>query len=204
MSSGNAGDGKIDAVAVAATNTLPLASPVTLTFNPDALGVGVPGFDVTGGPGGIGPLAYDPATESAGKSLALGATGLSVTVSAVPVAGDALTISNNTGATGDNRNALKLGELQTSATLNGGVDTFQEAYGSMVAQVGVTNSQGMSNLELETSLLQQAEQYKDSVVGVNLDEEAANLMRFQQSYQAAAQLIKVSEDMFQTLMASLR
>lgn len=204
VSSGNAGDGKIDAVTVAATNTLPLASPVTLTFNPDALGVGVPGFDVTGGPGGIGPLAYDPATESAGKSLALGATGLSVTVSAVPEAGDALTISNNTGATGDNRNALKLGELQTSATLNGGVDTFQEAYGSMVAQVGVTNSQGMSNLELETSLLQQAEQYKDSVVGVNLDEEAANLMRFQQSYQAAAQLIKVSEDMFQTLMASLR
>ena len=146
----------------------------------------------------------DPATESDGKVITLGATGISFTVSGNPDSGDSYTLENNFGATGDNNNALMMGELQHSRLLNNGEDSFQEVYGALVADVGSQQRQGSANLELETTLLQQAESYKDSVVGVNLDEEAANLIRFQQSYQAAAQLIKVSEEVFQTLINSIR
>lgn len=200
----NAGLASVSDIDVQPVNGLPFASPVVLTFNPDAMGPGLPGFDVSGGPGGLGPLAYDPASEGAGKTFTLGTTGVSFTVSDTPQAGDSFTLENNYGATGDNNNALRMSELQHQRLMNGGEDTFQEVYGAMVADAGSQQRQGTANLELETSLLQQAEAYKDSAVGVNLDEEAANLLRYQQSYQAAAQLIKISEDVFQTLMNSLR
>ena len=200
----NTGSSELNAVRVDPVNGLPLASAVTLTFNPDAMGPGVPGFDAVGGPGGLGTYAYYPATESDGKVITLGATGISFTVSGNPDSGDSYTLENNFGATGDNNNALMMGELQHSRLLNNGEDSFQEVYGALVADVGSQQRQGSANLELETTLLQQAESYKDSVVGVNLDEEAANLIRFQQSYQAAAQLIKVSEEVFQTLINSIR
>lgn len=202
--SGNTGTGAISNLVVDSANTLPLASNVSLTFNPDAMGPGLPGFDVVGGPGGLGPYAYDPVTEAAGKTITLGATGVSFTVSGTVETGDSFTIENNFGATGDNSNALIMSELQHKSLLGGKSDTFQETYGAMVAHVGSQQRQGNANLQLETSLLHQAESYKDSVTGVNLDEEAANLMRYQQAYQAAAQLVKISEDIFQTLMGSLR
>ncbi|MCH8134470.1 MAG: flagellar hook-associated protein FlgK [Proteobacteria bacterium] len=197
----NAGTSVLSELTVAAANTLPLAGPVTLTFNPDALGAGVPGFDVVGGPGGT--LAYDPATESAGKTFTLAAIGLSFKISDVPQSGDSFVIENNIGGVGDNRNLLKMGELQHQKVLNGAKDSFQEFYGALVAQVGVTNRQGSANLVVETVLLQQAEGYRDSASGVNLDEEAANLLRYQQAYQASAQLIKIADQLFQTLLNSI-
>ena len=197
----NAGISVLSELTVAADNTLPLAGPVTLTFNPDALGAGVPGFDVVGGPGGT--LAYDPATESAGKTFTLAAIGLSFKISDVPQSGDSFVIENNIGGVGDNRNLLKMGELQHQKVLNGAKDSFQEFYGALVAQVGVTNRQGNANLVVETVLLQQAEGYRDSASGVNLDEEAANLLRYQQAYQASAQLIKIADQLFQTLLNSI-
>jgi len=196
----NAGSGSIAEIQIDPVNTLPLAASVTLTFNPDAMGPGIPGFDVAGVAGG--PIAYDPTTESAGKTVALGATGVNFEISGIPQAGDSFSLTGNNGATGDNRNMLQLGDLQSQALLNGGTDTYQDLYGAMVAQVGVQHRQGESNLNLETSLLRQAQDYKDSVAGVNLDEEAANLLRYQQAYQASAELIRVSDELFQTLINS--
>lgn len=198
----NAGIAEISKLEVKASNSLPLTGSITLTFNPDALGAGVPGFDVVGGPGGT--LAYDPATESAGKTFTFAGIGLSFKLADVPLAGDSFVIDNNTGGLGDNRNVLKMGELQHKSVLNGGKDSYQGLYGSMVAQVGVTNRQGSANLVVETALLQQAQEYRDSASGVNLDEEAANLLRYQQAYQASAQLIKIADELFQTLLASIR
>ncbi|GJM11651.1 MAG: flagellar hook protein FlgK [Pseudohongiella sp.] len=198
----NAGSAEIQNLAVAVTNTLPLAGAITLTFNPDALGAGIPGYDVAGGPGGT--IAYDPATESAGKSFSFAGIGFDFELSGVPQSGDSFTIANNTGATGDNRNMQSIAELQFQEKLNGGSDSFQDFYGSLVAQVGVISSQAHENLEIETSLLQQATSYRDNVIGVNLDEEAANLLQYQQAYQASAQLVKVADEMFQVLINSIR
>lgn len=199
--SANTGTGALGAFTVQEPNTLPLAGPITLTFDPDAVGPGVPGFVVSGGPGGT--IAYDPATEAAGKTFTFAAEGVSFTVSNNPDAGDSFVIGNNTGAYGDNSNMLKMVDLQHKPLLNGGQDSYQEFYGAMVADVGVTNQQANANLDVETSLLEQANRYKNSATGVNLDEEAANMMRYQQQYQATAQLIKVADEMFRTLLMSI-
>lgn len=196
----NIGSADIDGLTVNDASALPLASQVTLTFNPDALGAGIPGFDVTGIAGG--PLAYDPTTESNGKSFALG--GFEFSVSGDPQAGDELIIENNQNGSGDNRNALALAGLQTSNLLHGGTASYQDAYGGLVAGVAVKTRQAQAGANTEQVLLNQSTAARDSVSGVNLDEEAANLIRYQQAYQAAAQVISVADEMFQVLLNATR
>lgn len=198
----NTGNAELQNMAIDPVNTLPLAAPITLSFNPDALGVGVPGYDVTGGPGGT--IAYDPATESAGKTVNFAGLGISFELNGVPQSGDTFTISNNSSASGDNRNMQSIVQLQYQPKLNGANDSFQEFYATLVAEVGVVTNQANENLEIENSLMQQTVNYRDSVIGVNLDEEAANLIKFQQAYQASAQLVKVADEMFQVLINSFR
>lgn len=192
----NSGNSEISGLTVSDVSGLPLATAVTLTFNPDALGVGVPGYDVTGVAGG--PLAYDPATEANGKDFTLG--GFSFSVGGTPQDGDALVIENNTSGTGDNRNALALAGLQTERTLSGGLSSYQEAYGAVVGDLALQSQRAQTGLTTETILLEQATAARDSVSGVNLDEEAANLIRYQQAYQAAAQIISIADQLFQTLI----
>ena len=198
----NVGIGILTDLKVAANNTLPLAAPISLTFNANAGGAGIPGFDVVGGPGGS--ILYDPATDGAGKAFTFATQGVSFTLANTPQPGDSFTITNNTGAFGDNRNIVQIGELQYASTLNGSKNSYQEFYGGLVAQVGVISSQAGSNLTIENSLLNQATDYRDSISGVNLDEEAANLLRYQQAYQASAQMIKIADQLFQTLINSIR
>lgn len=193
---GNAGNSEISGLTISDAAGLPLPGAVTLTFNPDALGVGVPGYDVAGIAGG--PLAYDPATEAGGKEFTLG--GFSFSVSGTPQDSDALIIENNTSGTGDNRNALALAGLQTERTLFGGLSSYQEAYGAVVGDLALQSQRAQTGLTTETILLDQAVAARDSVSGVNLDEEAANLIRYQQAYQAAAQIISIADQLFQTLI----
>jgi flagellar hook-associated protein 1 FlgK len=196
----NIGSSAIEDLAVTNSAALPLAGPVTLTFNPDAMGVGVPGFDVTGIAGG--PLAYDPAVDGNGKAFTLG--GFEFNLSGAPESGDELVIENNTNGSGDNRNALALAGLQISPELRGGTASYQDTYSGIVADIAVQTRQAESNNATESVLLQQAVSYRDSVSGVNLDEEAANLIRFQQAYQAAAQMIAVADQVFQSLLNATR
>ena len=201
MSAGNLGSSSLSEISVDDIALLPLGTDITLTFNPDALGVGIPGFDVLG----MVPatLAYDPALESQGKLLTITGIG-SMVVSGVPSAGDELTVSNNTGATGDNSNLLELASLQTEKSLANGQATIQEYYARLVSSVGVKTRQSEVNAATEASLLQQANSARQAVSGVNLDEEAANLLKLQQAYQAAAKIVTVSETLFQTLLAATR
>ena len=70
--------------------------------------------------------------------------------------------------------------------------------------VAVQTRQATTAADTESALLQQAIDARDSAQGVNLDEEAANLLRYQQAYQAAAQVIAVADEVFQTLLAATR
>ena len=199
----NSGNASLTNLQVADASGLPLAGPITLTFDPDALGPGVPGFTIAGGPGGT--LAYDPATESGGKNFSLAGFGdASFTVSGIPGAGDTLSLENNSGGVGDNSNALALAGLQTARLLNGGTNTFSELYGRTVANVGIRTSQARANLGTEQALLNSAETAVQSVSGVNLNEEAANLLRYQQAYQAAAQMIAAANEVFDSLLLATR
>jgi len=197
---GNSGTASISQPAVQDAAGLPLGTPVTLTFDPDALGPGQPGFDVAGA--SFGPLAYDPALDQGG--LEVDAGGFRFTLAGRPDAGDVLQITDNSGAAGDNRNALALAELQTARTLLGGSATYQDSYGSLVTDVGVQTRQADANSRTETALLEGAVARREGVSGVNLDEEAANLIRFQQAFQAAAQVIAVADEVFQTLLDATR
>ena len=86
----------------------------------------------------------------------------------------------------------------------GGKVTFNGAYGQLVAKVGsATHSAKISNSAQE-ALLNQAKQAQENLAGVNLDEEAANLIKFQQSYQAAAKVIAIASSLFDTLIGAIR
>ena len=192
---GNSGSGALDDLRVTGTGSLPLGGPVTLTFAADN-GTGVPGFIVSGA--ATGSIDFDPATDAGGVPVTLG--DLSFTLRGTPDVGDTFTIADNTDGTGDNRNALALAELQTERTLAGGTASYQDVYAAFVADVAVRTRQAQSAADTESALLEQAISARDSAQGVNLDEEAANLIRFQQAYQAAAQVIAVADEVFQTLI----
>lgn len=82
--------------------------------------------------------------------------------------------------------------------------TIQEAYGLLVSDVGAKTRQANINSEASDGLLQRHQTTLSSVSGVNLDEEAANLIRYQQAYQASAQVIAVASTLFDTLIGAVR
>jgi len=208
----NSGTGAISQAKISNISNLPLGADITLQWTGDRNLDGTaddPGFLVTGGP--AGPLAYDPATERAGKSFTLAGFGdAEITISGVPAEGDSFIIENNSGAEGDNRNALLLAGLQTSNSLLGSTGgagetaTFQEAYGQLVSGVGSKTHHAEVNFQATEGLLERNKMALSAVNGVNLDEEAANLIKYQQAYQAAAQVISVASTLFDTLLGAVR
>jgi flagellar hook-associated protein 1 len=130
--------------------------------------------------------------------------GISFDLSGVPSDGDTFIIGNNTGGTSDNRNALALEALQNQNVLLGGTATIDETYVQMVSDVGSKTHYAELNLTAQESLLARTKEAMDEVSGVNLDEEAAKLIQFQQAYQASAQVISVASTIFDTLLNAVR
>jgi flagellar hook-associated protein 1 FlgK len=128
--------------------------------------------------------------------------GSSVTINGVPAVGDQFTIEANYGASGDNSNALLLNNVQSNGVLDGGAISIGESYGQLVASVGGTAYQIQSGLAAQNVVYANAEEAVLSKSGVNLDEEAANLIRYQQAYQAAAQVVNVTKTLFDSLLAA--
>lgn len=214
----NGGTGALSGLQVFTTDGLPLASgvgPITLTY--DAAN---DRYDVTDANGlDYGSIAFDPATDASGLTVGgpgganytPGADGsltdigaVQFTLSGNPENGDRFVISRNSGARGDNGNALALGELAESSILNGGETTFQEAYASLVGDIGTSTLRAEVNRDAQQSVLNQAQAARDAVSGVNLDEEAANLLKFQQAYQASAQAIAIANTLFDSLLSAVR
>lgn len=129
--------------------------------------------------------------------------GYQVAISGQPKAGDVFTVNFNTDGKNDNRNALALVSLETEATMQDGTLTFGGGYGKMVEEVGTKSSLSKINTEASKSLLEQTQSMRDGISGVNLDEEAADLIQFQQLYQANARVISVARELFDTLLNSL-
>ncbi|MDH5435365.1 MAG: flagellar hook-associated protein FlgK [Gammaproteobacteria bacterium] len=126
--------------------------------------------------------------------------GIQVSIKDTANLGDKFTVLPNTDGVSDNRNALSLAALQTNRNLDNGNSTYQSAYGKMVATVGIQTRQAEITRNANEALLFQAEEAHSSLSGVNLDEEAANMIKFQQAYQAMAQIISTTDLIFQTLI----
>lgn len=146
---------------------------------------------------GAGSFAY---TDGSPISV----NGSEVTITGIPSAGDRFTIEPNFGSTGDNANGLKLADVQSVDLLDGGVVSINENYGRLVSVVGSTTNQVIAGLEASQAVRRNAEADVLSVSGVNLDEEAAKLVQFQQAYQAAAQAISVAATLFDTVIGMTR
>lgn len=127
-------------------------------------------------------------------------SGMSFEINGTPVVGDKFLIQRNTNGVQDGRNALLLGKLQTQNTVAGGTATFQTAYAELVSGNGVKTRELKVTGEAQQALLDQAEANRDALSGVNLDEEAANMIRFQQAYQASAKLLEVGKTLFDTIL----
>jgi len=152
-----------------------------------------------------GGVTYAPSVAIPySQNMQIEANGWQVSLSGVPAAGDQFDVQSNLDGIGDNRNALKLANLQNQPILNGGTTSFQDDYGAFVGFIGSQTQAANVSLDAHALLLNQAVSRNAAVVGVNLDEEAADLIRFQQAYQAAAQVISAVQNMFDTLLQSTR
>jgi len=116
----------------------------------------------------------------------------------------AAALSEDAGRVGDNTNALALAGLQDERFLAGGTATLEGTYNTMIGEVGTRTRQAEIASQSQARMLDDARNMRDSISGVNLDEEAANLLRYQQAYQAAAQVIAVSSTLFDTLLMAVR
>lgn len=144
---------------------------------------------------------FDPATDTINAGDVLTIDGVSFTVDALPATGDdpvTFTLGAARG-TGDNRNALALQGLQ-DVSLVGGTSTVSQAYGSMVSDVGNRTNIVQVNLAAQQGLTEQLKAVQQSESGVNLDEEAANLIRYQQYYQANARVIDIGSSLLDTIL----
>lgn len=180
---GNIGDATISAATVVDNGDPALLTSAVIQFtSPTTYSIN-----------GAGSFAYtdgDPITIN----------GSSVTITGTPATGDQFTIEPNYGASGDNSNALLLADVQSRGALDGGAISINESYAQLVASVGGTAHQVQAGLDAQNVVFANAQDAVLAKSAVNLDEEAANLIRFQQAYQAAAQVVTVTKTLFDSLI----
>jgi flagellar hook-associated protein 1 len=187
---GNTGSGSIDQGSVP-NSAAWVRGNYTLSFtSPNA-------WQVTNAAGTVvGNGAY-----TAGAPIAF--NGIQVTVSGVPASGDSFSIDDNASGSGDNRNAAAMAGL-LDQSLIGGTTSINAAVNQLVTNIGIQTSQAQSGTTAQQAVLTDATNAQQSVSGVNLDEEAANLVQYQQAYQAAAEVIKVAANLFQSVLTAVQ
>lgn len=217
--SGNYGTGAISSVALTADSELDIydassqaaaqtsiqnAMPVKLVFDTaSGSSQGYTIYDVQGNALGVGSIVPGQSNNltvsiAANPPSVPSAFEFELAMSGSPAAGDSFTVAFNADSDSDNRNALALLDLQTAATI--GKHSITSSYSQLIETVGAKASQATLDTSATSTILSQATANRESVSGVNLDEEAANLIKFQQYYTASAQVIKAAQQMFDTII----
>jgi flagellar hook-associated protein 1 FlgK len=182
----NTGSGSISAGTVLDATNPNLLTSATITFT------GANTYSVNGG-------ANQP--YSPGGNIA--ANGWQLQISGAPAVGDSFTVQSNAGGTGDNRNAVASGNLQSKGVLNNGTVSVTGALSALITGLGSQAQQINTSQAAQAAVNLQAQNTAQSTTGVNLDEEAAKLLQWQQSYQAAAQVLAIGKSLFTTLIDSV-
>lgn len=146
---------------------------------------------------GAGPYAYAAGTPITG-------TGWSLTLQGTPAAGDSFALGRTPPRSSDNANARLLASVDGMRTLDNGSADLNGGLNRLTARAGNEARHAQLSLEAQQAIDTQVNAERESVSGVNLDEEAADMLRFQQAYQAAAQVIATADSMFQTLLGAVR
>ena len=142
----------------------------------------------------IHEFAYTP-----GQTIAY--NGWSVVLDGAPTAGDTFSVGPTGANSSDNGNAKLLSNLDDARVLNGGTLTLNGAIGGLTTQVGSAARQADYSAQAQQVIHDQAQAARDAVSGVNLDEEATNLIKYQQAYQAAGKVMQIAGTIFDTLLS---
>lgn len=213
----NLGNGRVDNIKVTNTGTgSQFAAPASINGAPFTLTYTAANqFELRDASNTLlaSPNFGAPPFNNVMAKASLSAYGFDFSITGIPRVGDTFTVKFNDGGFRDNRNGLQMANLQNTdlvrktavaTALADNTSSLNEAYASMVGFVGDKTSQGRIAAASAQSLLAQTESWYESTSGVNLDEEAANLIRFQQSYAAAAKIISASQTIFDTLLQAAR
>lgn len=206
-STGNTGSASLSALSVNSSYAAsPITSPLTFTYTS-----GVPGTfamapstqPVTVSYGGTSTTfpPGTPITYTSGSTISV--ANLSFVLSGAPANGDTFTVSPSTSnAPGDNRNGLLLANLEkgNNVSLGSSKGSYHSAFAQMVSSVGNKTRELKVTGAAEAKVLEQANAAMQSESGVNLDEEAANLLRYQQAYQAAGKMMQIASQLFDVLL----
>ena len=189
----NLGESSISAPVISDPEDIDLQTPVEIVFSSET--------------------TYDIINSTTGAAIVSGATyikndpisenGWEISISGDAKAGDTHRIEPNVNGRADNSNALSLIDTQTALSVSG-IETFNDAYGSLVSRIGSDTNAAATRTSALENLKESAIDRQQSVQGVSLDEEAIDLTRFQQAYQAAAQVISTSETLFQSILGAVR
>lgn len=186
--SGNSGNGVISAGEVLDATNAQLRSTVTIQFTSATQ------YTISG----------DPTVHTYAAGSNIDVNGWRVQISGSPAAGDSFKVSDNVTGSGDNRNALKLADVMRAPVLNGGKTSVNAGVGQFISDIGVKTNQARVTSEAQKVVADEATSALQSVAGVNLDEEAANLVRYQQAYMAISQMIRVADTIFQSVLDATR
>jgi flagellar hook-associated protein 1 FlgK len=113
------------------------------------------------------------------------------------------TVTSNAGGTGDNRNAQAAANLQNVGVLQNGTTSITAGVSALITGIGSQAQQINTAQTAQAAVNSQAQNSVQSITGVNLDEEAASLLQWQQAYQAAAQALTIGNTLFTTLIDSV-
>jgi flagellar hook-associated protein 1 len=177
------------------TATFNAGPPQTMTFAQGTTGDATPSVTVT--TGGV-TTTYPPGTPvpyTAGMTMTVG--GVSMTMSGTPADGDTFSLVANNGSS-DNTNVLAMAALMNADTMGGA--TFADAYASFVGSVGTAAQSSATSSAAQTTLIAQVTAAQQSVSGVNLDEEATNMLTYEQMYQANSKVIQAAGTIFDSII----
>jgi flagellar hook-associated protein 1 FlgK len=207
----NIGTGKVSGIAMSNVDGVLGAWNLELVYHSGNLTL-----TMTPPPGGgvsIAPSnAFNPATDSSGKTFTVTVAGgfaFSFTLSGTPQDGDTFNLRPTEAGVADDRNANLLVALQIAKLLfNNGSSmptaTMDSAYSQLVNKVGNKTHEVQINELTQTMLYRQAHEARDALSAVNLDEEAANLIRYQQAYQASGRVMSVAQRLFDEIISIVR
>lgn len=182
----NTGTGTISQAEVVTPNAA-LTDPVNIVFTSATT------YSVDGGP----DQAFTPGDD-------IEVNGWRLQIGGAPATGDTFTVRSNAGAVGDNRNAFALADAMKAGVIESGTVSVAAALERMTGNLGLQTRAAQMSRDAEAVVNEGDIAARDAVSGVNLDEEAANMLRFQQAYAASAQIIAISGELFDTLINAVR
>ncbi|GAA0688694.1 flagellar hook-associated protein FlgK [Marinobacterium maritimum] len=206
----NSGNAEVTSITITnAEDTSPLRAgdailPLEIVFNaPDATGqITYTVYDNRDPDNPVAMTGMENLPYTAGEPITFETDGYEVVLENQPEPGDRFTIEFNTDGYSDNSNALAMSDLQDKRLVNG--FSYQDTYGQMLAKVGTQASNAEVAYTASRAVKISSEDALQSVAGVNLDEEAARLVQYQQAYSAAAQIISAYQTMFDSLISAVR